>query len=202
MALFRDVNGDYLIDGSWIGERTVIPNKSPEPKLLGGLHTNIRIKNWSLRAQSSFAFGHWIYNTTLYEQLSVFEDPGSFFSSALYKFDESKFWQKPGDVAPYPMMFISYSDGGSSRLFRKSSMFLERGDYWSLDNVTLSYNLPTKLISKIGFNRINVYATSNNVLMWKISQVFDPRTVSKTGSYNGNGYPISRNFVFGLQFQL
>lgn len=81
-------------------------------------------------------------------------------------------------------------------------MFLERGDYWSLDNVTISYNLPTKFISKIGFNRINVYATSNNVLMWKISQVFDPRTVSKTGFYNGGGYPISRNFVFGLQFQL
>lgn len=202
MAMFRDVNGDYLLDGDWVGERTIIQNKSPEPKLLGGLHTNFRYKNWSFRAQSSFAFGHWIYNTTLYEQLSVFEESGSFFRSALYKFDETKFWQKPGDITPYPMMFISYSDGGSSRQFRKSSMFLERGDYWSLDNVTISYNLPTKFISKIGFNRINVYATSNNVLMWKISQVFDPRTVSKTGFYNGGGYPISRNFVFGLQFQL
>lgn len=198
MPIFTDVNGDYQV--GYDEDKKIIENKSPEPKLLGGLHTNIRYKNLSLRAQSSFAFGHWIYNTTLNEQLSIF-DSEAYFTSALYKFDENMFWQKPGDGSYYPMMYITYWDGGSSRVFRQSSMFLEKGDYWSLDNVTLSYNIPTKVISFLNLNRMNFYATANNVIMLKKSGVLDPRMVSKTGFYNGNGYPISRSFIFGLQFQ-
>ncbi|GAB1416819.1 TonB-dependent receptor [Paludibacter sp.] len=198
MPLFTDVNGDYLI--GFEEDKKIIENKSPEPKLLGGLHTNIKYKNLSLRLQTSFAFGHWIYNTTLNDQLSIF-DSEKYFISALYKFDENVFWQKPGDKSKYPMMYITYWDGGTARAFRRSSMFLEPGDYWSLDNVTLSYNLPRSVITFLNLNRVNVYATANNVVMLKKSGVFDPRMLSKTGFYNGNGYPISRNFIFGLQFQ-
>lgn len=201
MAVFTDVNGDYEV--GYDEDKMIIENKSPEPKLLGGLHTNIRYKNLSLRAQSSFAFGHWIYNTTLNEQLNMFDSgaDAQFFTSALYEFDKSKFWQKPGDGSYYPMMYVTYWDGGSSRIFRESSMFLEKGDYWSLDNVTLSYNFPKKVISFLHLNRANIYATANNVIMLKKSGVFDPRMISKNGFYNGSGYPISRNFIFGLQFQ-
>lgn len=202
MPLFTDVNGDYMIDGADYGyDKKIIDNKSPEPKILGGLSTNIKYKNISLRMHSSFALGHYIFNTTLQQQLSNFDDQQRFFMLASYKFDESKFWQRPGDGSYYPMMYVSYSDGGSSRSFRRSSMFLEKGDYWSLDNVTLSYNLPKRIISFLKLNRVNAYATVNNAFMWKKSQVLDPRAVSKTGYYNGNGYPISRNYIFGLQFQ-
>ncbi|SCD21945.1 SusC/RagA family [Proteiniphilum saccharofermentans] len=202
MPLYTDVNGDYLIDGGDYGnDKKIIENKSPEPKIQGGLNTTIRYKNFSLRAHSSFAFGHYIFNTTLQQQLTNFDSPERFFQLALYKFDETKFWQKPGDGSYYPMMYIGYSDGGSARSFRRSSMFIEQGDYWSIDNVTLSYNLPDKLISQLKLNRVNVYMTVNNPYMWKKSQVFDPRMVSKTGYYNGSGYPLSRNYLFGLQFQ-
>ncbi len=202
MPLFTDANGDYQIDGADYGyDKKIIDNKSPEPKILGGLSTNIRYKGFSLRAHSSFAFGHYIFNTTLQQQLVNFDDQQRFFTLAAYKFDESKFWQKPGDGSYYPMMYICYSDGGSSRSFRRSSMFIEKGDYWSLDNVSLSYNIPDKIISCLNMNRANVYVTVNNAFMWKKSQVFDPRAVSKTGYYNGNGYPMSRNYVFGIQFQ-
>ena len=122
-------------------------------------------------------------------------------TSALYVTDDDKFWKEAGDESYYPMRFIEYSDGGSVRAFRRSSMFLEKGDYWSLDNITLSYNVPKELVSKFGIKGVNVYSTARNVAMWKASGVLDPRTVSKTGYYNGNGYPISRSFIFGLQFQ-
>ena len=203
MPLFTDVNGDYQIDAADYGnDKKIIPNKSPEPKIMGGLHTTIRYKNFSLRAQSSFAFGHYIFNTTLQEQLSKYDNVDQFFTSALYKTDDSKFWKSPGDKSYYPMRYISYSDGGSVRAFRKSSMFLEKGDYWSLDNVTLSYNVPKNILSNFKIRGLNFYATARNVFMWKASGVLDPRTVSKTGYYNGDGYPLSSSFIFGLQLQL
>jgi hypothetical protein len=201
MPLFTDVNGDFQIDAGDYGyDKKIIPNKSPEPKIMGGLHSTIRYKDFSLRVQSSFAFGHYIFNTTLQEQLSKYDDH-AFFLDALYQTDDSKFWSKPGDGSYYPMRFISYSDGGSVRAFRRSSMFLEKGDYWSIDNVTLSYNFPKTLLSSIKLRGLNIYGTAQNVFMWKASGVLDPRTVSKTGYYNGDGYPISRSFVFGLKLQ-
>jgi TonB-linked SusC/RagA family outer membrane protein len=202
MPMFTDVNGDYQIDAADYGnDKKIIENKSPEPKIMGGLHTTIRYKDLSLRIQSSFAFGNYIFNTTLQEQLSKYDDNTKFFTDALYQTDDTKFWKKPGDGSYYPMRYISYADGGSVRAFRRSSMFLEKGDYWSIDNVTLSYNLPKSLLSVIKLRGLNLYGTAQNVFMYKASSVLDPRTVSKTGYYNGDGYPMSRSFIVGLKLQ-
>jgi len=202
MPLFTDVNGDYQIDGDDYGnDKKIIDNKSPEPKIMGGLHTTIRYKNISFRVQSSFAFGHYIFNTTLQEQLQGYDQVDNFFTKALYKTDDSKFWKQAGDGSYYPMRYISYSDGGSVRAFRRSSMFLEKGNYWSIDNVTLSYNLPKKILSTMHLRGVNIYGTARNIFMWKLSGVLDPRAVSKTGYYNGDGYPVSGSFIFGLQLQ-
>jgi TonB-linked SusC/RagA family outer membrane protein len=204
MPLFTDVNGDYQIDGGNYGlDKKIIEGKSPEPKIQGGLHTNLKYKDFSLRIQSSFAFGHHLFNTSLQQTLAQYDDNILFFTNALYDLsDKIDFWEKPGDQAYYPMRFISYSDGGSARSFRESSMYLEKGDYWSIDNVTLSYSLPGSFTQKLGLNRVNVYTTVRNAYMWKASNIPDPRMVTKTGYYNGQGYPISRNMVFGINVNL
>jgi iron complex outermembrane receptor protein len=204
MPMFTDVNGDYLIDGADYGnDKKIIQGKSPEPKIQGGFQTNIKYKNLNLRVQSSFAFGNYIFNTSLQQALSQYDDNTAFFTKALYDLSGSiNFWEKPGDNAYYPMRYISYSDGGSARSFRASSMFLEKGDYWSVDDITLSYNIPQKWSEHIGFTRVNVFSTVRNAYMWKASNVPDPRMVTKTGYYNGQGYPINRSLVVGLNVQL
>jgi TonB-linked SusC/RagA family outer membrane protein len=204
MPVYTDVNGDYMIDGGDYGnDKKIIQGKSPEPKIQGGLHTNIKWKEFSVRVQSSFAFGHYIFNTSLQQMLSQYDDNTSFFTDALYDLSKDvKFWEKPGDDAYYPMRYISYSDGGSARSFRQSSMFIEKGDYWSIDNVTLSYNIPKSLSDRIGLRRMNVYSTVRNVFIWKASPtVPDPRLITKTGYYNGEGYPINRSMVLGINIQ-
>jgi hypothetical protein len=166
---------------------------------MGGLSTNIKYKNFSLRIQSSFAFGFYVFNTSLQQMLTTYDDNVLFFTNALYKLPSSvNFWEKPGDKAYYPMRFITYSDGGSARSFRESSMFIEKGDYWSIDNVTFSYNLPVQLAGHLGLRGLNIYTTMSNAFMWKSAVVPDPRVVTKTGYYNGQGYPISRSMVLGL----
>lgn len=203
MPVFTDVNGDYLIDGADYGyDKKIIQGKSPEPKIAGGLHTHLKYKNFNLRVQSSFAFGHYIFNTSMQQMLAQYDDNTRFFTDALYDLSSSvKFWEKPGDQAYYPMRYISYSDGGSARSFRRSSMFIEKGDYWSIDNITLSYNIPASLSKRMGLRGMNVYTTMRNVAMWKASNVPDPRVITKTGYYNGQGYPINRSMALGLNIQ-
>lgn len=201
MPLFTDVNGDYQIDGGDYGyDKKIIAGKSPEPKVMGGLSTNIKYKSLSLRIQSSFAFGFYVFNTSLQQMLSQYDDNILFVTNALYDLSSSvKFWEKPGDKAYYPMRFITYGDGGSARSFRESSMFIEKGDYWSIDNITLSYNLPQRMVKRTGAKGINFYTTMMNAYMWKASaNIPDPRMTTKTGYYNGQGYPISRSMVLGL----
>ena len=202
MPIFTDVNGDYLIDGYEGGEDVkVIKGKTPEPKVVGGLSTGFKYKNLSVRVNTSFSFGSWIFNTTLHDQLSRLDNAADFYQYALYKFNTKDFWTSPGCGSKYPMMYFGYWEGGSARSFRTSSMFLERGDYWSLDNVNVSYNLPKRWIKTLGVRGINVYVTGTNLAMWKKSSVLDPRTVSRTGFYNGSGYPVSRTYVIGAQLQ-
>lgn len=203
MPLFTDANGDSEVDGGNYGyDKKIISGKSPEPKIMGGVHTSIKYKGLSLRIQSSFAFGHYIFNTSLQHMLSTYDDQGRFFTQALYDMsNDIDFWESPGDDAYYPMRYITYSDGGSSRSFRESSMFIEKGDYWNIDNITLSYNLPTQITNKLGCRGVNIYTTLKNPYMWKASLVPDPRMVTKTGYYNGQGYPLSRSMVFGLNVQ-
>lgn len=200
MPLFTDVNGDYQVDGADYGyDKKIIAGKSPEPKLMGGLSTNVRFKQFTFRVQSSFAFGHYIFNTSLQEMLSQYDDNIAFFQNALYDYGKDvRFWEKPGDDAFYPMRYINYGDGGSARSFRRSSMFIEKGDYWNIDNITISYSLPAKLSSKLSMRNAQVYCTMRDVYMWKKSNVPDPRQVSKTGYYVGQGYPITRNISLGL----
>lgn len=204
MPLFADANGDYLIDGGNYGyDKKIIEDKSPEPDLFGGFQTNFKYKNLSLGVQTSFAMGHYIMNTSLQQMLSQYDDNIRFFTDALYDLSDSvDFWEQPGDDAYYPMRYITYADGGSSRSFRESSMFLEKGDYFSIDAITLSYNMPQKWMDQIGLGRVNLYTTLQNAYMWKESNVPDPRMVSKNGYYNGQGYPITRNLSFGINAQL
>lgn len=201
MPIFTDMNGDFQVDGGDYGlDKKIIHGKSPEPKIIGGLSTNFKFKEFNLRIQSSFSFGNYIFNTSLQEMLAQYDDNTEFFTNALYDLSGSvDFWEKPGDQAYYPMRYITYSDGGSSRSFRQSSMFIEKGDYWSIDNITLSYNVPKRLSDKLGLRGINIYSTMINAYVWKASKTIpDPRIITKTGYYNGQGYPISRNLVLGL----
>lgn len=78
--------------------------------------------------------------------------------------------------------------------------FLESGDYFKLDNITLGWS-PKLNISKVkGFR---LYATVKNVFTITNYSGLDPTTVGVTGLTPGFGdlnvYPIARNFTLGAQ---
>lgn len=80
--------------------------------------------------------------------------------------------------------------------------FLERGDYFKLDMLTLGYTLPTPKSRFL--DRVRVYGTVKNVFtLTKFSGV-DPSTYQVNGlTPGGQGsrdyYPATRQFIVGLQ---
>ncbi len=78
--------------------------------------------------------------------------------------------------------------------------FLESGDYFKLDNITLGWS-PNIKVNKI--NSLRLYATVKNVFTITNYSGLDPTTVGVTGLTPGYGdlnvYPIARNFTLGAQ---
>lgn len=77
--------------------------------------------------------------------------------------------------------------------------YIEDASFTRLKDVTLSYNLPNSVISKIGIGGLQLYASGRNLYTWTNWVGWDPeaRDISR-GSDNADiNYPMVRSFVFG-----
>ena len=86
---------------------------------------------------------------------------------------------------------------------RMSDRWLEDGSYLRIQNITLSYNLPRKWISKIGLRSMKVYGTLQNLYTWTAYTGYDP----EIGAYNQSAamqnydmgrYPTPRMYILGI----
>ena len=77
---------------------------------------------------------------------------------------------------------------------RASTYFVENGSYGKLRQVQFGYNLPEKLLSRIGITSARFYVAGNNLLTIKSSSL----TCSDPENPNW-AYPNCSSFSFGLQ---
>jgi hypothetical protein len=57
---------------------------------------------------------------------------------------------------------------------RTSDLFIEKGDYLRLKNITLGYTLPADMIDKIGLSRLRLYLSGQNVFILTDYSGLDP----------------------------
>ena len=80
-----------------------------------------------------------------------------------------------------------------------NSYYVENGDFWKIDNVTLGYNLPANTVK--GIRNARLYVASLNTLVFTKYKGMDPE-VDRTGLQPGNDYrdkyPSIRTFTAGL----
>ncbi len=84
---------------------------------------------------------------------------------------------------------------------RPSTYLLEKGTYFRLKNVQLTYTLPRNLTTKIGFSNLQVYLQGQN--MFTLTKYTGLNPEIQTGADNTLGFdggymPVSRNFLVGL----
>lgn len=82
-----------------------------------------------------------------------------------------------------------------------SSYFVEKGDFFRLNNLTVGYNLPSSVLSRVKINNLRVYFTSQNLFTLTPYTGFTPELQSSSPLDAGielNSYPSTRTFAFGL----
>ncbi len=196
-------NGDalyYLADGK---STTNVYNDAasfvvgdPNPKWFGGFGNTFTYKGIELNVLLQGVFDYQIVNGA-----------GGFMSARADWFDNQtrdqlRRWRKPGDVTDVPEARLNrFGDFESPGV---STQFMENGSYIRLKNLTVAYNLPTNLLSKLRLSSARVYLTGVNLATFTDYTGWDPEVNTDYRATNinqgGDFYaaPQIKSIVFGL----
>ena len=175
----------------------------------GGFSTNITYKDFVLSANTSFSLGSTISNhvntpstyssvqTTLTN--SIPSDRNDLYTAHLNKLSEAANRWTPTNpiVNGYPRLIDAHGEYLYLEVDQPTSsnitecVYYESGNYFKLGSVSLIYNIPEKVIRKIGVTHMGISFTGNNLLMITKYSGLNPETP-------GAVYPISKSFSFGI----
>lgn len=179
-----------------------MPIGDPNPKFTGGWTNNITWKNFVLGIFFSFTFKRDVLNLYKADQFSNSTDGNANANFAQYStpnLDNVNIWRKPGDKAE----FAKYDLGTYLYYYTSAqTFFLTPGDYVRLKSLSLGYQLPEKVLHKLGVGRVKIFGVADNLLKWQASKDLpDAENVNAYGEYDGAGYPLPKKFTFGLEVQ-
>jgi len=180
-----DINNDGKITDD---DRTVIGN--PHPDFVYGVNVNIGYKAFDLTV-----FGNGVVGNEIFSYLRYFTDFNTFQGNrAKRAFYDA--WQPDHKQGTVPIM-----DADDQISSRPSSYFVEKGTYFRLKNVQLTYSLPKPLAAKIGFSNAQIYVQGQN--MFTVSKYTGLNPEIQTGEdrtlgFDGGYMPVSRTFLLGL----
>ena len=209
------VNSFYLIrykgvnpetgDAEWLdidGNPTTTPTSADRvvagdanPDLVGGFRNNFRYGNFDL----NFFFNFSVGNDIFIDGLRFTDNPASSFNNRRALLNV---WEAPGDNAYVP----AFSSSTFGTFAQRSTLQLRDGSFARLKNITLGYNLPNKVMDRIGFLKgVRLYATANNVLTIKADDLkgIDPEVTSSTNNgLQGETFftpPQSKTYLIGAR---
>ena len=184
-ALWRTEDGELTND---YNAAAYVKSGSPEPTYTGGVHTTLTWKDLSLSVVGEFKGGN---------KVLIIENRYLSSDGAQMTMNQQKgllnYWKKPGDTGCHPKPIAGNSTNSNSF---SSNRFIEKGDYFRIKDITLSYNVPASLLRKIGFSSARVYASGLNVYTFHDVNFWDPER-----GVDGMGYgvyPVTKSFVLGL----
>ena len=193
----QDLNGDYNIN---LLDKVV--GGDPSPRVSGGIVNNFSYKNFTVQVLASFIGGRKLWNSYLSDKLAAatnnpYNNWGVFAGPAV-EFSGLDIWHQPGDVANVPNIFSNAVDNTNI----SNGYFVQNAGFFRLKNILLAYTLPDKIAKKLKLRSVRVYSNIDNLFILYSADVPDPEGVGDNGVINGQGYPLSKKFTFGLEINL
>lgn len=195
-----EITGDYedASDASslqYVGTAT--------PKFYGGINTAVSYKQITLSISSAYQYGNKVYHSTR----EYIDADGANFNFNMMKLAKGwSRWEQAGDKATHPK--LEY--GGNNLSNSPSSRYLEDGSYLRIRNITLSYELPRKLLDAAKLTQARIYLSGDNLFTFTKFSGMDPEvsgytamgddgTISSLAGISYFKYPISKQYLIGVQ---
>ncbi|WP_293011209.1 TonB-dependent receptor [Mongoliibacter sp.] len=185
---FRDINGDGVLNAN---DREIIGN--PHPDFIFGWNNDFQWKNFDLNIFFQGSQGNDILSYTLME-LNLLSGINNATTEALNR------WTPQNTDTNVPSAFLG-------RTRRVSTRFIYDGSFVRLKNIALGYNMPLSVTSRIGVQRLRIYASAQNILTFTNYVGYDPEVnYNSGGGTNGNrnlgldygSYPNVKSYTMGL----
>lgn len=179
-SIFRDVDGDGQIDSK---DKVYLGNYYP--KWNGGFSNKFSYRGFTFSFRFDYTLGHKIYNYAARFMNSNLQGDGN-----LTKNMAKNSWKEQGDIASMPC----YIWNSAYNLPERASVYVEKGDFLCLREMTLSYEFPRRMLRKIGLAGIRLHVTGNNLYYFTDYTGLNP----EEGGQDGGRYPIPRNIITGV----
>ena len=177
---YRDVNGDNVINAA---DRVF--QGSYQPKFTYGLNIAVNYKTFDLSLGGFGTGGGKIYNG----KKAARPNPGDNIETdvAINRWTPNN----PNNKIPR----------ANSAELPASTYFLEKGDFFRINNLTFGYTLPSGTLGNLKLQSLRVYATVQNLATFTNYSGFTPEISNGStlaGGIESAIYPTTRTFAFGV----
>jgi TonB-linked SusC/RagA family outer membrane protein len=177
---YQDTNDDGRIDDK---DRVFVG--SYQPKAYFGFNGEITWKAFDLSFDIYGNVGNKVYNGKKALRLSAFDNV-----EASLAYDR---WTPGSGIQDEP--------AANSGYLPASTYYVESGSFVRLNNITLNYNLPANLVSKVSVSSARIFLTAQNVFTLKRFTGFTPELPDDSPTRAGieiNAYPTTKTIAGGV----
>lgn len=216
----KDRNGDGIITEA---DKGIIGNATP--KYTGGLNQQFTYKNFDMSVFVNFVVGNSIYNANKIEFTNGYTPNTNMLAMMSNRWKtvdaSGNVVQKvtvtggvaqvtgipPDQLAALNANASIWQPISGTGAFFPTSWAIEDGSFMRINNITLGYTFPVKLVNKVKINRLRVYATANNLAVVTGYSGYDPEVNVRssnpvTPGVDYSAYPRSRTYILGLNLTL
>lgn len=190
-ARWKDLNGDNVINYL---DRVVIGRRTPD--FTGGLTTELNYRGFGLYVKSDFALGHYIINGRRVKGIAQTQ------GNQNGPVEIADTWTSDNPTSNIPIFTLVDKQGNhlaaggdQGSMSNSSSRMWEKGDYFALREVTLSYDLNGKVTNNI-FKNVRIYVSGSNLAYLNAFSGSTPEE-SSSGIDSGR-FPLPRTYTLGL----
>lgn len=175
---FKDLNNNGVTDDDDMAFSSALTRG-----FFGGLNNNFSIGRFELSVLFQF-----VKQLAFKQYIGL---AGGLGNVSTYVLDR---WQKPGDITSVSRLNSDYSTSGNTSDAINSTYGVEDASFIRLKTLSASYNVDSRLLNRLGLERLQLFFQGQNLLTFTRSKNLDPET--------GNSLPPLRMFNFGLQIKL
>ncbi len=182
--LWYDANGNltrvYSIDNR-------VAQKSSSPVINGGITNSFSYGPFYLRVMLNYTVGGYTFSSFGRN----IESDGLNIMDQNQSINQLDRWRYAGDVALSPKPIW----GVSTKSIMNSTRFLLSKTNIRIQNISLTYSLPEKLIKRAGLRGCNISLIGDNIAMWT------PYDKTNRNSYRQSmsGYPMEASYSFNVE---
>jgi TonB-dependent starch-binding outer membrane protein SusC len=164
------------------------------PTYYGGLTNTFNYKGITLEVFMRFSGGNHVYNQTRQDVLlnQDFTNSGR---------DLLRSWTPENTNTDIPRMYIN-NNAQVNQTGEANSRFVEKGDFFRIQNIVLGYALPKSILDGIAdakINSVRVFAQVQNAFTFTKYTGLDPELGV---GFDNNVNPLNRTFTFGINIGL